>query len=459
MISTLSHRKLFMVCLSLTFLLTVSTGVSAKATITGDLPRRAELGFRYAVNDQLQVGDVTSGSSAADVGLQKGDVVLAVNGQRVRDLRVAARQLARARGGEVLQLRVERNGERRELSFTPPPKALESIPTVMSEYGVVDISDSTRLRSIVSYPSGTQKPIPAVFFVQWVSCGSLEYNPKSTSGRIQASLIQHTGRALIRVERSASGDSIGPTCHELDYDTELEHYYQSFLQLKKHPKIDSENIVIYGSSLGSTVAPLLAEKLLKEGHTVSGVMVQGGGAVTYFERMLNFERIFLERKQDAEGNFLDPALIHSEFLRRSLFYTEYLIKGRHPDKVAKDSRDMAYVRENIRGLNANDHYGRPFAWHQQAASHNFLKAWQSIKAPVLVVYNAFEQFETLHGHKVIVDMVNRWRPGSARLVIQKNTGHSNYVYDSAEKAYNDVGGKSNPDGLSSHLIAWLNQLE
>ena len=48
--------------------------------------------------------------------------------------------------------------------------------------------------------------------------------------------------------------------------------------------------MIYGSSLGSTTAPLVAQ-----GKKVAGIIVQGGGAVTYLERMINFDRLYLER--------------------------------------------------------------------------------------------------------------------------------------------------------------------
>lgn len=451
-----SFNHAMSLCISLTLLFGVSSGVQAKSSITGDLPRRADLGFRFSSEDQLVVTGINEGSVAAESGVQKGDVLLSVNGKRLSNDLGAATVLQRAIGGVQLRLRIDRSGKQHDLAFSPPPKELEAIPDVDSEYGVVDISDSVRLRSIVSYPSGTKKSLPTVFFVQWVSCGSLEFNPKSTSGRVQANLIKKADRTLIRVERSASGDSQGPACHELDYDTELEHYYRAFLTLRQHPKVDPNNIVIYGSSLGSTIAPLLAEKLLDKGLNIAGVMVQGGGTLTYFERMLNFERIFLERQKNAEGKHFKPAEIHSKFLKRSVFFTEYLINGRHPDLVAKDSKDMKAVRRSIRGLSDREHYGRPFSWHQQAAKHNFLKAWHSINAPVLVVYNEFDQFETRHGHKMIVDMVNRWRPGSATFIEQKNMGHSNYYYSSAENAYNDVDGKSNPEPFSRHLIEWLN---
>lgn len=138
---------------------------------------------------------------------------------------------------------------------------------------------------------------------------------------------------------------------------------------------------------------------------IEGIIVQGGGAVTYYERMLNFDRIYLERRPD----IVAATDIHDSLLLRAKFQYEYLVEGRHPDDIAKDSAKMAGVRGDILGMEEADHYGRPFAWHQQAAKHNFLATWAKIHAPVLVIFNAFDQFETRHGHQLIADTVNRMR--------------------------------------------------
>src|SRR5690349_22103231 len=58
---------------------------------------------------------------------------------------------------------------------------------------------------------------------------------------------------------SGTGDSEGPGCDRLDYDTEVRHYREAFDQLARHPWIDPGRIVIFGSSLGSITAPFIAE--------------------------------------------------------------------------------------------------------------------------------------------------------------------------------------------------------
>ena len=308
--------------------------------------------------------------------------------------------------------------------------AAGSMPGVTPHSRVVEVTDGSRLQATITLPEGSPAPKHPLLFTQWVSCGSLEYRENSNAHALLAALARDSGLALVRVERTAL-DGTGPACGDLDYDTELAHYVDAFTQLLDDTRIDASRVYVYGSSLGSTMAPLVALELQERGFDIAGLMIQGGGAVTYYERMLNFERIYLERRPEDVG----PADIHDEMQLRAKFQYEYLVAGRHPDEVAKDDPGMARIRHDILGMAESDHYGRPFAWHQQAAKHNFLAAWAQLDAPVLVIFNAFDQFESRHGHQLIAEMVNRLRPGTATFVERPNIGHSDNRYETIDDAY------------------------
>ena len=330
--------------------------------------------------------------------------------------------------------------------------AVESIPGVTSHYQTVELGDGSRLQAIIAYPDDTNAPLQPLVFTQWVSCGSLEYREGSNAREVLAALARDSGLALVRVERDAL-DGTGPTCADLDYDTELEHYVQAFVQLFDDPRIDASRVFVYGSSLGSTTAPLVAHELEKLGFAIGGVMVQGGGGVTYLERMLNFERNYLERRPESVA----AAAIHDEMLLRTRFQYEYLVAGRHPDDIAGDGPEMARIRTDILGMGESDQYGRPYAWHQQAARHNFLAAWAAIDAPVLVIFNEFDQYEIRHGHKLIVDTVNRARPGTATVVERANIGHSDNRVATVEDAYAGREGTPTWQETAVILTRWLEE--
>lgn len=331
-------------------------------------------------------------------------------------------------------------------------RPLEQIEGTTSHYGSVEVEPGVRLRTIVTVPDNREGPFVPVLFTQWVSCASIEFRP-SGSHRILAAIARETGLALLRVERAGAGDSQGPNCNALDYDTEVAHYVSAYRQLLSDDLIDAGRIFVYGESLGSTTAPLVARALQSQGFDIDGVAVQGGGALTHFERMLRFDRIYLERRPDA----VLPEEIHHEMLDRARFHVEYLVKGRHPDQVKADDAAMARVREDVLGLGQSDHYGRPFAWHQQAAQRDFLGAWAGLEAEVLVIFNEFDQFETPHGHQLIVDTVERLRPGTTTMIIQQGVGHNHFAYPTIEAAYTMEGGEAAWRQTADHLTGWLRE--
>ena len=53
-------------------------------------------------------------------------------------------------------------------------------------------------------------------------------------------LASQSGMVLIRVDRAGTGDSEGPACDRLDYDTEVRHYREAFDQLARHAWVDPD---------------------------------------------------------------------------------------------------------------------------------------------------------------------------------------------------------------------------
>ena len=207
---------------------------------------------------------------------------------------------------------------------------------------------------------------------------------------------------------------------------------------------------------GATTAPLVAAELQRDGFDIAGVVVQGGGALSHFERMLNFERNYLERNYlERRPEAVAPGEIHDEIYLRHRFQYQYLVAGRHPDEVARDGPEMARIRKDTLGLGEGDHHGRPFAWHQQAAQRNVLAAWAVVNAPVLVLFNSFDQYEQRQGHWLIAEAVNRLRPGTATFIERPGIGHSDYRYGSIDQAYAQEGGVPAWHGSAQIMLDWL----
>lgn len=420
----------------------------AESVMTGDLPRSAELGFGVEGSDEgLQVAELEPDSPAARAGLREGDLVVAVGGRSFEKDYVGRDLLRRLDGDRPGTLIVERDGERVEVTFTPEPRPLEELDGVDSIYGVVETPDGARLRTIVTRPEDAEGPLPAIFFTQWVSCDSVELNLPGAWREVMRGVAERSGAVMIRVERSAGGDSEGPGCHELDFDTEVAHYRHAFEELVRSEHVDPERVVIWGNSLGGLTAPLVAR-----GHAVDGMIVGGAGALTYFERMLQFDRIGFERTG------VDPREIHERMVRHARFHHEYLLEGKTPEEIVEEHPDLSDVWGQMRGTGDGVHYGRPYAYHHQAARRDFLEAWVDVEAPVLVLFNRFDQFERPHGHRLIADTLDRLRPGSVRYVELPNTGHSYYVYPSIEDAANWTNRNPAPEMGIGAILDWLDEV-
>jgi len=429
------------------------SSASAESFLESGLKRQAEHGFKLSQeNGRILVKEVNSESAAYQQGVRDNTQLLSINRQQFSSLSEAREILRTIKDAQPTELRFK-DVDPQTLRYQPTAKALENMPGTDSYYTQVETDDASLLRAIISTPEGNEEPLATIFFVQWVSCDSMEYRAGSLHSQILHHLVVYGGYSVVRVERSTSGDSIGPACDELDYNTELSHYFQAYQQLKTSALVDSDNIVILGSSLGSTIAPLLAQKLMHHGEKPKAISINGGGALTYLERMLAFDRAYIERSGKWQADEF-----HQQWLTRALFQVEYLLKQRHPDDIAKDSEQMAYARNNIRGLGSNEHYGRPFSWHQQAAQHNFMQAWHALDMPVLVVFNEFDQFETEHGHKMIVEQLNKLRPGSAKYVKLVQTGHGFYQYSDTDKAYLWKDGQAVAHNYTLQLLNWLSRV-
>jgi len=331
--------------------------------------------------------------------------------------------------------------------------AAEAIPGVTTFYRSVAVDADTRLRIFVTRPDDSETPLEPLFFTQWVSCGSLHYRPRGGSSETFALLARSSGLSLVRVERSGSGDSTGLSCSDLDYETELAHYRAAFKHVLDSGLVSSSRLFFYGSSLGSTTAPLLAREFQDMGFTVGGVAVQGGGAYSYLERMLAFEQHYLDRRP-GKAPLEDRT---RQYQQRTKFLVEYLVEQRHPDDIAADSPAMAAIRNDILGMDATVHYGRPFRWHQQAAQYNFAAAWGALAAPALVIYNEYDQYEGPYGATLLTDTVNGARASSGTLIVQEGLGHSSYAYKDAVAAYGGEGGVSAWSRTAGQLLAWFQE--
>jgi pimeloyl-ACP methyl ester carboxylesterase len=199
--------------------------------------------------------------------------------------------------------------------------------------------------------------------------------------------------------------------------------------------------------MGANMAPLLAA-----GREVDGEMVWGGGARTWFERTLAFER----RAKELGGL---PAAELDPYLRSlTRFLVRYLLDRQAPEAVVRAEPSLGAVWSQMVGTGPGSHYGRPPAFHQQAQARDWSAAWARVDAPVLVLFGEYDWFEEPAGAARIADLVNRGRPGRARFALLPRTDHHFVRYPDPVAAFEERRGEVAADAALAEMLAWLRGL-
>lgn len=324
----------------------------------------------------------------------------------------------------------------------------ETHPNITTSYGTLTLRDGVKLQTIVTKPSAATGRLPAILFVQWLSCDTVAISdhPRDGWSAMLKHIVRRSNALVWRTEKRGVGASEG-NCATMDYDTELDDHRQALAQLRARNDVDPNRIVIYGGSIGGTYAPLLAAD-----QPVAGVMMWGAGATTWAERMLKFERNALELRGAPASQ------LAREMTLRLQFFEKYLIGGQTPSQIAAADADVGSVWSRIVGTSDDGHYGRPFAFHQQAQKADWATAWSKVNAPVLALYGEYDWFESRDATALIAHIVNAKTPGHGTFTEIPRMNHHFTQFGSATAAFAEKDGQVNPEPAVSVMLAWLEKI-
>lgn len=320
---------------------------------------------------------------------------------------------------------------------------LESVP------GVLTTRDGTRLRTYTTRPAGSRGRLPAVLFVQWLSCDSIELREKANDGwsRMLERILRESGCVVMRTEKRGVGDSEGGPCSQLDYVTELSDHRDALAQLQASSWVDPRRVVVFGASMGANLAPLVAA-----GTRVAGVLTWGGGARPWFERMITFER------NRREGSGMPGSRADAEMKQVAAFLHHYLIAAKTPATIAREHPALATAWSLLLGTEGETHYGRPLAFHQQAQRQDWAGAWSTLDAPALALFGEFDWYEDPAGARWIAGLVNATRPGRGRFLLIPRTDHHFVRFPDAAAAVRGEGGTVDADPATDAMLDWLREV-
>jgi dienelactone hydrolase len=427
-------------------LVCVVVGVNAAPssfTQTDSLPRRADLGavIRPPSNANLaRVVRISETSALYGAGLREKDEIVALDGDRFLDAIDFDRRMARLRGGQEIALRVRRAGTggdagtggaagtgggasetEVELRARVTPMPLDRIDGVEIAYTHIDNPRGFRQRAIISRPAGVTTTLPAILFVPWLSCDSVE-SPTGQAPGIDELLYQVARESrwvMVRVDKPGVGDSEG-VCADTDLETEIAGSRAALAWLRQHAWVDPSRVVLMGHSFSGAFLPLIA------GETpVAGYIVLNSWVRTWMERLLEFERL------QAEASGMAPAAVSERQRQLAEFYVLFLEQQKTPRQVIAERPELARVWND-----APEHqYGRSARFHHQLQRINAAGAWSDVAVPTLAMWSDADTIMHRVDHERLVAHVNRNRPGLAELIIVPGADHGLAARDAQGRPY------------------------
>ena len=100
--------------------------------------------------------------------------------------------------------------------------AAETHPNITTSYGTLTLRDGVKLQTIVTKPANATGRLPAILFVQWLSCDTVAISdhPRDGWSAMLKQIVRRSNALVWRTEKRGVGAS-GGNCATMDYDTEL----------------------------------------------------------------------------------------------------------------------------------------------------------------------------------------------------------------------------------------------
>lgn len=408
------------------------------------LPRRAYWGFNYTQQkDQVFLTNVYKGFAFDKAKAQVNDIILTINGSPVKSRQDVRNALVGKKAGYQLQMTVERQGAIQNLEITASPYPYESVEGVTFEYDDFTTTQGDRLRTIVSKPDHKKEKLPAVLFIQWLSCDAIDAPVRAVDGNIR--LIHDLSKAgylVMRTEKPGVGDSEGKDCGAYGFNYELQVHKEALEVLRKRSDVDLNNIFLFGSSMGGTMAPMVAQN-----QNIKGLIVTGCYYKTWYEHMLEIERRISTLSGDT------PVITNQKMQQWSKFYSLYLNDKMTPAAIVEKYPEYKALWQD----DPLHQYGRPVSFYMEAQEHNVPTYWSKINSPVLVIYGEYDWIMSRADHIMIAEAMNKKKEGLGTFLEVARAGHGLTLSANLQAAFDSYSPEYD-EHLSIKVIQWANQV-
>jgi hypothetical protein len=382
---------------------------------------------------------VTPNGPAYAAGLRPGDIVRSMSGRSISAPVDFYRVVHDSTAGTTLDVVYVRDGSPQHTNVVLGTASNESFDGVTTTYDRIVVDNSLR-RAILTVPSGARTPVPAVLILGGIGCFSVDVATNAQDAYVHLSRdLARAGVATVRIEKSGVGDSQGPPCANVDFDSEVRGYAAALAWMRGNPSIDPKRIFVFGHSIGSVIAPRLA----RDGGVAGLILAEAVG-----RDWPEYEIRNLRRDLELDGS--SAAEIDAALIEKASCMQMYMVEGQ-PESAVEAAMPSCKTHDSV--------YPVSQGYISEVARLNVIEPWMKLGLPVLAIYGTSD-FETeIADHQRIVDVVNAGRPGSATLVTIDGMSHFLGEAATSAVAYADYGKhvEEYDSRLSDAVVGWLRE--
>ena len=418
--------KRFIYISLLAFLLVIPQGLEAQT-----LKRKGLLGImmqtlndsiakqhNLKVNSGVHITTVMPNSTFSNLGVKQGDVLTKLNGTSVNSIQDVITITSQMYEGDKIKAEYYSSNIKSNSSTSLKGRPIETFENGNVTYGEVVYKDNV-LRSILVTPKQVQKA-PVVYFLQGYTCGSIETVSDNNPMKKLMKDWVNAGFAVYRVEKPGVGDSKSERpCSEISFEEELMAFKQGYADLLKKQTVDTDNIFMFGHSMGGVIAPLLAEV-----KSPRGIITYGTVGKNWYDYMVDLYTIQPKHFGISEAQIKENNKINLKF-------NDDLLVHKLSGKEMSEKKEYA-SQFNLEDFKRDQYIGRDFKFWQGLVDVNITKAWSRVKTNVLAMHGEFDiQAIDKNGAQRIVDLVNK-NGGKGTFVLIENADHGFVNFDSME---------------------------
>lgn len=383
------------------------------------LPRRATLGVAIEAAPAGAEGVVVTAvmPQAGDwIGkLLPGDRIVAFEGRPLTAPRDLTTAVGKLKAGTRVEVAVVRDGKRATLKGRLTARPREVFRNGVARYSAVPFRGG-QLREIMVTPEGEAKG-PVLFILQGYTCAPVETANADTAHHQLIDGLLARGVSTYRVEKPRAGDSRGgPDCDDIDFETEVQAFQAGYRSLIETHGVSPDRIFLLGHSLGGLEAPIVASRgPAPRGVAVYGTLIRNWG--DYLIDIFKYQELIARDGDPVKGEIAGE---RNRPIVQKIYY-----EGRTPAEVAAASaEDAKQLRDWFEWNGGTQLWGRHYSYWQGIAATPLGKAWSETRSRVLSIYGESD-FEAIDDgdHRLIADVVNHYRPGTARYVMLEKSGH------------------------------------